>query len=355
MIACVSSASGQYAHTVNTLKYANRAKEIKTHVRRNEMSVQAHIAEYQRMIDALREENKELRGEIKHLAKVRTEAQAPALPAGPRALQKRRARRPASGRSPLERMSLTLHLFHCAGSGQHEPRAPGGPQTGAVAAPVGQGADEGHRLQHKASGGPEVAARWTRLARRSRGGWSLLVLAGTGRPSSRHCSRFRTFVSAASRRSMRSMPSWRQRQSTAHRPGPSPYALPLLTVPFHRGVRVGTAALPLRPEVGRLLVFLALTGASLGVTPFQTAICCPATAGSGSRPSARRSSGALPRASEPGGGYTGRSASWSSPWRLWRSSSAPCPRRTRGERGSAAGSMHACVLACPASDPAIDP
>mmetsp|Transcript_68250 Transcript_68250/g.215896 ORF Transcript_68250/g.215896 Transcript_68250/m.215896 type:complete len:454 (-) Transcript_68250:46-1407(-) len=61
MIATVSSADSQYSHTVNTLKYADRAKEIKTHVRRNAGTVQEHVAEYQRMIDQLHDENKELR------------------------------------------------------------------------------------------------------------------------------------------------------------------------------------------------------------------------------------------------------------------------------------------------------
>lgn len=32
MVATVSPADGQYHHTVNTLKYADRAKEIKTHI-----------------------------------------------------------------------------------------------------------------------------------------------------------------------------------------------------------------------------------------------------------------------------------------------------------------------------------
>lgn len=49
---------------VNTLKYADRAKEIKTHVRRNLASVDAHISEYQRMIDELRERNQDLRNEL---------------------------------------------------------------------------------------------------------------------------------------------------------------------------------------------------------------------------------------------------------------------------------------------------
>jgi hypothetical protein len=49
----VSSNSHQYSHTINTLKYADRAKEIKTHVRHNMATVDTHITEYQRMIDAL--------------------------------------------------------------------------------------------------------------------------------------------------------------------------------------------------------------------------------------------------------------------------------------------------------------
>jgi len=53
MIATVASAAVQYSHTINTLKYADRAKEIKTHVRRNTGTVDTHITEYQRVIDNL--------------------------------------------------------------------------------------------------------------------------------------------------------------------------------------------------------------------------------------------------------------------------------------------------------------
>jgi hypothetical protein len=53
MIATVASSSVQYSHTINTLKYADRAKEIKTHVRRNVGTVDTHITEYQRVIDNL--------------------------------------------------------------------------------------------------------------------------------------------------------------------------------------------------------------------------------------------------------------------------------------------------------------
>ncbi|KAK9823105.1 hypothetical protein WJX72_000286 [[Myrmecia] bisecta] len=64
MIATVASSAQQYHHTVSTLKYADRAKEIKTHVRRNAGTVQEHIAEYQAMIDALQEENHQLKRQL---------------------------------------------------------------------------------------------------------------------------------------------------------------------------------------------------------------------------------------------------------------------------------------------------
>jgi kinesin family protein 18/19 len=64
MIATVASAAVQYSHTINTLKYADRAKEIKTHVRRNTGTVDTHITEYQRVIDNLQEEVAELRRQL---------------------------------------------------------------------------------------------------------------------------------------------------------------------------------------------------------------------------------------------------------------------------------------------------
>ena len=64
MIATVALSSIQYHHTVNTLKYADRAKEIKTHVRQNAGTVQEHVAQYQAIIDDLREENDQLKREL---------------------------------------------------------------------------------------------------------------------------------------------------------------------------------------------------------------------------------------------------------------------------------------------------
>lgn len=67
MIATVASSSIQYHHTVNTLKYADRAKEIKTHVRQNAGTVQEHVAQYQTIIDDLKEENDQLKRELNAL------------------------------------------------------------------------------------------------------------------------------------------------------------------------------------------------------------------------------------------------------------------------------------------------
>ena len=57
MIATISSSPSQYHHTMNTLKYANRAKEIKTHVRRNQGTVQEHVSKLRAQIAILQREN----------------------------------------------------------------------------------------------------------------------------------------------------------------------------------------------------------------------------------------------------------------------------------------------------------
>lgn len=55
MIATVNASSEQYNHTINTLKYANRAKEIKTNVAQNVVIARErhHIGDYQHVIDDL--------------------------------------------------------------------------------------------------------------------------------------------------------------------------------------------------------------------------------------------------------------------------------------------------------------
>lgn len=53
MIATVTPVDNQYHNTVNTLKYADRAKEIKTHIQKNVGTVDTHVSDYQQMIDVL--------------------------------------------------------------------------------------------------------------------------------------------------------------------------------------------------------------------------------------------------------------------------------------------------------------
>ncbi|CCK68501.1 tubulin-dependent ATPase KIP3 KNAG_0B00520 [Huiozyma naganishii CBS 8797] len=50
MIVCISPSSAHYDETLNTLKYANRAKEIKTKVIRNHQTLNRHVASYLKMI-----------------------------------------------------------------------------------------------------------------------------------------------------------------------------------------------------------------------------------------------------------------------------------------------------------------
>ena len=65
MIANISPSHRQFEETINTLKYANRAKNLKTQVARNVVSVSAHIAEYQRVIMELRNEVADLKHSLK--------------------------------------------------------------------------------------------------------------------------------------------------------------------------------------------------------------------------------------------------------------------------------------------------
>lgn len=61
MIVCVSPSSGHYDETLNTLKYANRAKEIKTKVIRNKQSLDRHVGSYLKLITEQKSEIEELR------------------------------------------------------------------------------------------------------------------------------------------------------------------------------------------------------------------------------------------------------------------------------------------------------
>lgn len=65
MIACVSPFVACYEDTSNTLKYANRAKNIKTRVRKNVVNAQYYITEYTSIINQLKSEITGLRGKLK--------------------------------------------------------------------------------------------------------------------------------------------------------------------------------------------------------------------------------------------------------------------------------------------------
>jgi len=56
MIATVSPAGNQNEETINTLKYANRAKNIKMKVEPNKKMVSHHISAYKNIISDLRGE-----------------------------------------------------------------------------------------------------------------------------------------------------------------------------------------------------------------------------------------------------------------------------------------------------------
>lgn len=64
MIACISSAESSFEETLNTLKYANRAKNIKTNVQRNVLNINYHISEYVQLINNLRGEIQVLKSQI---------------------------------------------------------------------------------------------------------------------------------------------------------------------------------------------------------------------------------------------------------------------------------------------------
>lgn len=64
MIATINSAESSFEETQNTLKYANRAKNIKTNAQRNVLNVNYHISEYVQLITNLRAEIKSLKDQI---------------------------------------------------------------------------------------------------------------------------------------------------------------------------------------------------------------------------------------------------------------------------------------------------
>ncbi len=72
MIANISSSEHSYEDTLNTLKYADRAKQIKTVVSRNVLNVQTHINNYQQVITQLKGQVTELRDQLADVKHVRS-------------------------------------------------------------------------------------------------------------------------------------------------------------------------------------------------------------------------------------------------------------------------------------------
>ena len=70
MIATISPSSVQYEETVNTLKYANRAKNIKTKAVANKKMVYLHISAYKNIISDLRDEIGRLKMQLEGNSKV---------------------------------------------------------------------------------------------------------------------------------------------------------------------------------------------------------------------------------------------------------------------------------------------
>lgn len=64
MITNISPSSIHYEETHNTLKYANRAKNIKTKIEQNVINVESHISQYPLIIQQLRSEIEVLRGQL---------------------------------------------------------------------------------------------------------------------------------------------------------------------------------------------------------------------------------------------------------------------------------------------------
>src|SRR5258708_7251449 len=75
MIVCVAPASNHYEDTQNTLKYANRAKDIKTKISRNYINVDRHVGQYVEAINRLNAEVAELKQKLAGKLNAETEIQ----------------------------------------------------------------------------------------------------------------------------------------------------------------------------------------------------------------------------------------------------------------------------------------
>ena len=61
MIANVSPCSSDFEDTQNTLKYANRTKDLKTSVKKNENQVEYHMPQYNELVSKLQDQVTQLK------------------------------------------------------------------------------------------------------------------------------------------------------------------------------------------------------------------------------------------------------------------------------------------------------
>lgn len=64
MIVTISPASSQFEETLNTLKYANRAKNIKTNAKKNKKLIKYNAEQYNEIVNDLKEEVDKLKTQL---------------------------------------------------------------------------------------------------------------------------------------------------------------------------------------------------------------------------------------------------------------------------------------------------
>ena len=70
MIACISPYAGSYEETINTLKYASKAKNITKKVNKNVIETEMNVQQYKKIVDDLKKEIKSLRFELEEKTQV---------------------------------------------------------------------------------------------------------------------------------------------------------------------------------------------------------------------------------------------------------------------------------------------
>lgn len=73
MIANISPSSLTYEDTYNTLKYATRAKKIKSNVKKNVMNTHIDVEYYIKLVEELTHENEQLKLQLEEASKISNE------------------------------------------------------------------------------------------------------------------------------------------------------------------------------------------------------------------------------------------------------------------------------------------